>query len=155
MVEKGGQDRGFSVASVGEAAASDPVSARVLDTRHHPRSPPAWSSSSGGVQQDAARPGGRSLSARAPQIGIERPKDPSAALLSATARCRRPRPYEEWPEGRVRHPVRALEGLLVLALVKVLPEGSEMHPTSVIGIEFHRATHDRRASLELARVHDL
>ena len=53
------------------------------------------------------------------------------------------------------HPVRALEGLLVLLLVEVLPEGSEMHPPRVVGVELHRTPHDRGASLELARVHDL
>jgi hypothetical protein len=30
-----------------------------------------------------------------------------------------------------------------------------MHPARVIGIQFHRAAHYRRASFELARVHDL
>src|SRR6202040_4284465 len=53
------------------------------------------------------------------------------------------------------HPIRALEGLLVLALVEVLPEGSEMHPPRVVGVELHRTPYDRGASLELARVHDL
>ena len=53
------------------------------------------------------------------------------------------------------HPVRALEGLLVLPLVEVVPERSEMHPARVVGIELHRAAHDRGASLELARVDDL
>ena len=53
------------------------------------------------------------------------------------------------------HPVRALEGLLVLALVEVIPERGKMHPARVIGIQLHRAAHDRGAALELAGVHDL
>src|SRR2546430_16697549 len=66
------------------------------------------------------------------------------------------RHHEVGPEeSRYVYPVRALEGLLVLAPVEVLPEGSEMHPTRVIGIEFHRAAHNRSTSLELACVHDL
>src|SRR5207248_3999660 len=66
------------------------------------------------------------------------------------------RHYEEGPEesGYV-YPIRALEGLLVFALVKVIPQRSEMHPTRMIGIQFHRAAHNRGASLELACVHDL
>ena len=47
------------------------------------------------------------------------------------------------------------QGLLVLTLVEVVPEGSEMHPTRVVGIEFHRAAHNRGAALELAGVHNL
>ncbi len=53
------------------------------------------------------------------------------------------------------HPVRALEGLLVLLLVEVLPEGSEVHPPRVVGVQLHRTPHDPGTSLELARVHDL
>ena len=66
------------------------------------------------------------------------------------------RHYEVGPEesGYV-HPVRALEGLLVLAVVEVIPERSEMHPARMIGIQFHRAPNDRGASLKLAGVHDL
>ena len=66
------------------------------------------------------------------------------------------RHYEVGPEesGYV-DPVRALEGLLVLAFVEVIPERSEMHPARVVGIQFHRAPNDRGASLELAGVHDL
>ena len=64
--------------------------------------------------------------------------------------------HEKWPEksGHV-HAVRALDGLLILALVEVLPEGSEVHPTRVVGVKFHRAEHDHGAAFELARVHDL
>src|SRR5258705_4627782 len=66
------------------------------------------------------------------------------------------RHYEVGPEesGYV-HTVRALEGLLVLALVEVIPEGSEVHPARMVGIQFHRAVHDRGAALKLAGVHDL
>ena len=39
--------------------------------------------------------------------------------------------------------------------MEVIPEWSEMHPTRMVGIEFHRSPNDRGASLELARVHDL
>src|SRR5438445_12210059 len=64
--------------------------------------------------------------------------------------------YEVGPKkSRYVHPVRALESLLVLALVEVIPEWSEMHPTRVVGIEVHRAANDRGASLKLARVNDL
>ena len=66
------------------------------------------------------------------------------------------RHHEERPKksGNV-HPVRALEGLLVLALVKMIPQRSKMHPTRMIGVEFHRTPNDRGASLKLACVHDL
>src|SRR6266478_1145948 len=66
------------------------------------------------------------------------------------------RHYEVRPkESGYVHPVRALEGLLVLAFVEVIPEGSKVHPARVVGIEFHRAAHDRGASFELAGVHYL
>src|SRR6185369_9364455 len=66
------------------------------------------------------------------------------------------RHYEVWPEesGYV-HPIRAFESLLVFAFVEMIPERSEVHPAGVVGIQFHRAAHDRGASLELAGVHDL
>ena len=92
------------------------------------------------------------------KLGIERQEIPDRGLsFGAAAEVPAGRRHdEEWPKvsGDV-HPVRALEGLLVFALVEVIPEGSEMHPTRMIGIEFHRAAHDRGASLELACVHDL
>src|SRR6478609_6909314 len=92
------------------------------------------------------------------KLGIERQQIPnrsrgfSAPAKMPASRCH----YEEWPKesGHV-HPVRALEGLLVLAFVEVIPERSEMHPPRVVSIQFHRAAHDRGASLELAGVHDL
>src|SRR4029077_14686706 len=70
----------------------------------------------------------------------------------AAGRCH----YEIGPEesGYV-DPIRALEGLLVFLFMKVIPQWSEMHPTRVVNIEFHRAVHDRGTSLELAGVHDL
>ena len=66
------------------------------------------------------------------------------------------RHYEVGPEesGYV-HTVRALESLLVLAFVEVIPEWSEVHPARMVGIQFHRAAHDCGASLELAGVNDL
>ena len=92
------------------------------------------------------------------KLGIERQEIPNRGRgFGAPAEVPAGRRhYEVWPEesGYV-HPVRALEGLLVIALVKVLPERSEMHPARMIGIQFHRSTHDRGASLELAGVHDL
>ena len=92
------------------------------------------------------------------KLGIERQQIPDRSLsFSAAAevpagRCH----YEEWPkESGDVHPVCTLEGLLVLAFMEVVPEWSEMHPTRVIGIEFHRAPNDRGASRKLAGVHDL
>src|SRR6266446_4324875 len=92
------------------------------------------------------------------KLGIERQQIPDCGCgFSAPAKVSTSRGhYEEWPEesGYI-HPVRALEGPLVFALVEVIPEGSEVHPARVIGIQFHRAAHDRGASLEFAGVHDL
>src|SRR5207302_10062173 len=51
--------------------------------------------------------------------------------------------------------VRAFEGLLVLALMEMVPEASEMHPTGVVGVELHGSVDDGSAALELASVHDL
>src|SRR6476469_4794789 len=77
--------------------------------------------------------------------------------LAATAEMSaRRRHYEVWPEesGYV-HPICALEGLFVLAFLEMIPEGSEVHPAGVLGVQFHRAAHDRAAPLDLAGVHDL
>src|SRR6185369_4644660 len=66
------------------------------------------------------------------------------------------RHYEVGPEasGYV-HPVRALQGLLVLTSVEVIPERSEVHPAGVVRIQFHCPEHDCGAALELASVHNL
>src|SRR5438132_540940 len=92
------------------------------------------------------------------KLGIERQEIPDCGC-SFGAAAEVPagrRHYQVWPEksGYV-YPVRALEGLFVLALVEVIPERSEMHPARVIRIQFHRTAHNRGASLELAGVHDL
>src|SRR6186997_2020903 len=92
------------------------------------------------------------------KLGIERQQIPnrsrgfSAPAKMPASRCH----YEEWPKesGHV-HPVRALESLLVFAVVEMVPERSEMHPARMIGIQLHRAPNDRSASLKIARVHDL
>ena len=92
------------------------------------------------------------------ELGIERQQIPDCGISFGTAtevtasRCHhQKRPKES---GNV-HAVRAGEGLLVLAFAKVIPERSEMHPTRVIGIEFHGPPNNRGAALELAGVHDL
>src|SRR6185312_1669930 len=66
------------------------------------------------------------------------------------------RHYEVGPEesGYV-HTIRAIERLLVLALVEVIPEGSEVHPACVVRIQFHRVAHNRSAALKLGSVHNL
>ena len=76
-------------------------------------------------------------------------------LVPAEMSTRR-RHYQVGPEesGYI-HTVRALESLLVFAPVEVVPEWCEVHPASVVGIQFHRTAHDCGASLELAGVHDL
>src|SRR5438477_5690158 len=92
------------------------------------------------------------------KLGIERQQIPDRGLrFSAAAEVPAGRCHdEEWPkESGDVHPVCALEGLLVLALVEVIPKGSEMHPARVVGIQFHRAAHNCGAALELSGVHDL
>ena len=92
------------------------------------------------------------------KLGIERQQIPDRGLgFGAPAEMPAGRCHDEVgpEESGYVHPVRALEGLLVLALVEVIPERSEMHPARMVGIQFHRAAHDRGASLELAGVHDL
>ena len=112
-----------------------------------------------GVHEAAREVPGPDVRARVcRKLGIERQQIPDCRLgFGAPPEVPAGRRHHEvWPEesGYV-DTVRALEGLLVLLLVEVIPEGSEGHPPRVVGIQLHRAAHDRGASLELARVHDL